>query len=275
MRNSDTFFVKGVTHDVCQDYAAHGKTPKCDYAIVSDGCSTAKDSDVGARIMAKSAESLIGNNISHNNISQFIAGVIIRAKNTANYMKLAPEALNATLLIAKANDTMLQSVIFGDGVLFARRHDGGLVAHHHKFKPEAPFYPCYNMDFDGIARYLESFDAEFEVDHVRMEPNGTLFETTQKGSFADSFKIYNYSTKMYNLVGVISDGAVSFLDNQTKEPVEYLSIIDQLAAFKNYNGQFVERRMKRAMKDFSDAKWEPQDDLAMGVVYSQPDTILP
>ena len=56
----DSHFVKGSSHLVCQDYSSSGFTFNgIPYIIISDGCSTAKDSDVGARLLVRATEQAI------------------------------------------------------------------------------------------------------------------------------------------------------------------------------------------------------------------------
>ena len=52
---ADVFYAIGSTHHVCQDFAvANG-----DFVILSDGCSSAKDSDWGARLLVKACHNVI------------------------------------------------------------------------------------------------------------------------------------------------------------------------------------------------------------------------
>ena len=68
--NADSAFRMGSTHAVCQDYAvasawtaaAHtdgAAPPPRPYIILSDGCSSTPDTDVGARLLVKAAEPLL------------------------------------------------------------------------------------------------------------------------------------------------------------------------------------------------------------------------
>lgn len=54
--NSDSLFVIGSDHDICQDYVAHHNNGVKSYIVLADGCSGSKDSDVGARVLVKSHE---------------------------------------------------------------------------------------------------------------------------------------------------------------------------------------------------------------------------
>ncbi len=47
---TNSFYQIGKEHKVCEDYASCGIEP-FPYAILSDGCSTGKNTDIGSRIL--------------------------------------------------------------------------------------------------------------------------------------------------------------------------------------------------------------------------------
>jgi len=57
--NDDSIFTIGKTHRICQDYAHTGNKNGMFYAILSDGCSSSEHTDLGSRIMVKTAEKYI------------------------------------------------------------------------------------------------------------------------------------------------------------------------------------------------------------------------
>ena len=87
MRNADSYFCIGSTHDVCQDYAI--SSPDRLRAIISDGCSSAPDTDFGSRLLVKAKE----RNFYENDDS-----IILSARNSADAIGLHDITLTATLL---------------------------------------------------------------------------------------------------------------------------------------------------------------------------------
>ena len=49
--NSDSVFVKGYGHEVCEDYAYNTG----DKVVISDGCSSADNTDIGSRLIARTS----------------------------------------------------------------------------------------------------------------------------------------------------------------------------------------------------------------------------
>ena len=53
----------------------------------------------------------------------------------------------------------------------------------------------------------------------------------------------------------------------TQEPIPAHEVIKELFAFKNYQGTFVKRRMKRFLESTAELGWSHGDDLSVGVIY--------
>ena len=56
--NVDHYMTIGSSHQVCEDYIISGTEP-FPYIILSDGCSSSKDTDIGARILAQCAKNYL------------------------------------------------------------------------------------------------------------------------------------------------------------------------------------------------------------------------
>ena len=116
MLHVDAHFARGRSHTVCQDYAVAGSR----VAVISDGCSSAPHSDVGARLLAHAALAAAP--------ETFVSGAWLNApQSTQRRMGLPAASLDATVVIASAGDDRVEVTMFGDGVVAARRCDGGLT----------------------------------------------------------------------------------------------------------------------------------------------------
>ena len=56
----DHLLKKGKTHKICEDYIISGYNP-APYIILSDGCSSSKNTDVGARVLCHVAKQYLEN----------------------------------------------------------------------------------------------------------------------------------------------------------------------------------------------------------------------
>src|SRR5437868_4207156 len=98
--NSDCAFQIGAAHTVCQDYAvAHSGVPA--YAILADGCSSSPDTDIGARLLVKAAQTVIdtlARDFAQNPdaaLSRYYVAAPAKANMLARCLRLEQECLDA------------------------------------------------------------------------------------------------------------------------------------------------------------------------------------
>lgn len=267
--SADSFFIIGKNHDVCEDYAASGTVGNISYALIADGCSTGVHTDIGSRLIVRSAIPFVTTSWMGKCLHEFGAKVFQQAKKAASLIGLNDESLAATLLGVRSDGDKFNAFVFGDGCVFARKRDGSLIIHQHEFPSGAPFYFVYNTNEQNIKDYLATFDGDMEITDYVIDPDGNVTSSLRKLPFHRAHVVYEYDSKYFDYVGVVSDGASSFLDSSPeKEDVDIVDIIYELAAFKNFKGKFVERRMKKSCTTFQKNGWNNYDDLSIGVVYS-------
>lgn len=208
---------------LCQDYAIADK----DYAIVSDGCSNAKHSDVGARILAHLAEK----HIEHFEDDDFIRLIIGQAIGILKDLSLPIEALFATLLVLKGE----KYKVFGDGVVLSLHEFGYSAKIFTSGDTNMPDYPAYMAVQGGL----------------RVPPH-------QKTSIYESYPGQTFLGRKKGMM-VCSDGILSILVNgETLDPVEILRSVHP----KNFDGEFVKRTFNKLFKK----DWSPitlTDDFAV------------
>ena len=84
-----------------------------------------------------------------------------------------------------------------------------------------------------------------------------------KTQVTDEF-VYQFayaSTDDIQIVAVMSDGVGTF------DGMEWYQVVDELMNFKNIKGHFVQRRMKRFMKDCQKKGVAPYDDVSVAAIY--------
>ena len=120
--NSDSYFEIGSTHLVCQDYALSGSFKDMHYGIVSDGCSSAEHSEIGAQILCHVARYNIQLYYDlffsvEDQVIQTLLGnsILKRADELRKLYPIVPNALEATLLIMIAKGDQACAFGWGDG----------------------------------------------------------------------------------------------------------------------------------------------------------------
>jgi hypothetical protein len=127
--NIDVFSSIGKTHQVCEDYVMKGDKP-FPYVILCDGCSSSRNTDVGARILANSMKMAIEKTY----IRPYIAPpshmtpppfeyyslghtTIAIAKTVSNTMEMNDDCLDATVVVGMLVNNVIWVYVYGDGAI--------------------------------------------------------------------------------------------------------------------------------------------------------------
>lgn len=272
---TDSYFTQGSTHRICQDYAAHG----ADYAIVSDGCSGSVDSDFGSRLLTRAAIPAMANY--EIGTEQFYRAVLQQAIAYAEAIGLNVDCLFATLLIAQQKEKEFIASIHGDGIIVAK-YPNYLYVRSLEFltkeKESAPLYLRYFLSNES----LEDFKNRVGTTYIRHEyiitesqgkPLVTETSTECQIDFSrPGVEVLRFDQSEVQSVAIMSDGVSAFLridQTETRKQavrVDFVEIVKEVMAFRNYNNGFVQRRCQMAFKKFDKAGWKPADDFSVGVV---------
>jgi hypothetical protein len=264
--NSDAFYTIGKTHKVCQDYALAGRSKSGKaFAIVSDGCSSSPHTDVGARLLVWAAREML-----EKDISPDIKQIIRRAAALATLCSLPQTCLDATLLIAHEKSGFIKINMWGDGIIVFQNRQGEMSANWAEYDSGAPFYPSYGLDKKRLARYRQKYGDDKRNIYAFIDGAANLAEITHA---EEHLACELYIDKGFVLIG--SDGVMAFGEAETTEtsktinPVAPGKVAEKLAAIKGFRGEFVTRRCNRFFsKQCPQLSWEPQDDVAIGGIYS-------
>lgn len=235
--NTDNIFLIGNEHKVCQDYALSGIINDTAYAIVSDGCSASPDVDFGARILSHAAKRKIIFRVNYpifetNDIGK--ASISDASQIYGLFHNLHLQALDATLLIATVKDNILNAYLYGDGVIVHRSSDDVYITHIH-LTSGAPDYLSYHLSKSRMANYLDM------KDNVKEVYTNDSIEPSLYTPFTP-FVIVDRPVKSGDTISVISDGINSFRTSDNT-PIDWMNIIDDFTKYKNFEGEFVTRRM--------------------------------
>ncbi len=261
----------------CQDYAFSGVQGGLAYAIVSDGCSTGGDTDLGARLITRAAASAIHD---HWFSKKYILGEMVTQNislrqhilfgGARDILRLEFKDLLATCMYICITPTGGIVHLVGDGVVAIKYRDGRAEFFRYDWNNNTPLYPAYREDSyesfinahggDIESRVLKEeiwgMDPENELAHLGIKEY--TLNTALEGSTI-SFNPQELSTAI-DFIAIFSDGATQVDGMDWKEAVL------QLIAFKNIKGDFAKRRMKRFIKESQKTGKGPIDDIAYAVI---------
>jgi len=294
--NIDTFLKIGHSHTICQDYILSGTDP-CPYIILGDGCSQAKDSDIGARILCHTAlRYLKGHQSQLLNMDGDKMGqdIILDAEIAKYNFYTKIDCLDSTLIIVYKLGGYYNIYMYGDGVLFWKEPNGKVNIRRMIYKPNAPAYLRYKID--GFEKYKNS--------HV------VAFCETERGEYLrdqsmSCFNIHIHENEVQDLF-IASDGVESFifreellyktLYNQLKAEVLensprgsitempriientfipivkdlfYKTVVENMMDFKSTDSTFLSRRVKKVMREYLKKGFINDDDLSIGCFHEE------
>jgi len=262
--NIDSHYIIGDKHKICQDYALHGETEHFVYGFLCDGCSGAKNTDFGARLVAHAAK----NNLdslekifeTKNFWDMFLINIFTRLENSQFIVSELEENLSSTLLcvLHHKKKNITQYGIFGDGNIVVKYKSGHIERTTIEFENSAPFYPFYSFFKNNRGEFLsgeykrkqESFFSNLKCESV---PEQDL-------NFSDKNQTHFYSGCLdYEWIALTSDGIESFSDEKS------IISIQKMLDFKNFSGKFVERRLEKFEKTQKKENLSHFDDLSLVV----------
>ena len=267
--NSDCAFRLGKTHRICQDYAVAGPSGEETHVLLADGCSGSPDTDIGARMLVKSAERLLPTH--RDDWEAYHAEAVRQAAECAALLGLAPTCLDATLLTIKAAHGAFTAACYGDGLIALGRRDGRLEVYEVAFAANYPRYASYRLDDTRQAQWEGQTGNEKGVTHWLLGPGGVETKKTCRSQRA--FETWTGTAADYRFAAVLSDGIQSFTqmsDTETSRTMQIVPVPDILAAllaFKGSRGEFVQRRAQAFWKECGVHRWQHSDDLALAVVW--------
>lgn len=256
--NLDTFIEIGNQHKECEDYIVSGNDPT-PYIILSDGCSTANNTEMGARILCHLAKQYLKYNQDNlESIDYWKLGhwVIHNAEQTARQLGLSISCLTATLIVAFEIEKHIRIMIYGDGS-FIEVSPKMTKIHSVEFERNAPYYLAYLIDDQRFKLYDEINPNKYYISKSTENSDEMKFQSAY-----DSPIEFFVHTDVFPLVLITSDGIDSFLEGTNH--FDSMDIIKDCITFKNTKGEFLKRRMNKQMKTFAKNGIGHFDDLSLG-----------
>lgn len=242
----NSFFQIGKEHKVCEDYALHGLLP-FPYVILSDGCSSNEFTDIGSRILSV---------ITQKNLSQFnpekkelfLEEIIVQANEAINLLGINKDALNGTLILIFNFNNKIYSMLVGDGCLIYSNKKNETISIIHEYEMNYPYY----LNYFGK--------------NISNEKKLIIKENdTNKSYEYDFIKLYEFEESEINWIVASTDGIFSFSNGS--ELYDFENIKNSIADFKSFKGDFIERKMKRIIKNLNKEGFYNSDDWSLGGIF--------
>jgi serine/threonine protein phosphatase PrpC len=260
------------------------------YAIVSDGCSSAEYSEIGAQVLCHTTKNILmvyydlflNGSVTPGFIAQLLENSIrIKADEVRKIYPISRNSLQATLLISvivKREGKKNQAFIFawGDGVII------------HSYKLDTELISVEEIDFPNtnapvyLMTDLEAYKNKFPLedcikrsrslaigkDHLKILDCSKSFThcfEEQKLSIFNDPIIKCFSIEPGDFIVLATDGLSQYQD-QNKKPVELLKMAQPILDYPNYNGQFVKRTMNFMKRDLARKGWAHSDDIGIATI---------
>jgi hypothetical protein len=271
----DDFLKIGDSHVICEDYVITGKIKNVFYLIVSDGCSSSPQTEMGARILAHLAKSYIIDRFSRGfnsppDSETMSKHIIFNAERIITNLRIPRQALDATLIIglffSEVNIFKLYS--YGDMVYIKENENSSeIIISTTEFSKNAPFYLSYQLDETRKKDYHNlKIDKIIETKTYDKKSAELFWSDIQAPAYdnIDPITILNFKSIL-----ICSDGFSSFLHKWEggAEPVNPFYLARPFLEFKNKKGEFLKRRMRRALSDLEqNDKASHYDDLSIAAL---------
>ncbi len=283
--NVDSHFVIGKSHfrqnKPCQDHATSSEVDGIGTIVVSDGCSDGGQTDIGARVITCAANSALGEQIALGfDPTDAHVPVVLREKILAkaeagqSVLGLLPNDLTATCIYAIAGDSGGFVHVLGDGCVILKYADETIEMYTFNWRFNMPYYLIYTGK--SLQQFIQKHATEENGEQsvlitrsILSEKEITSTETFLSAQEAVAGYVIPITPEMIDrgleLVAIASDGIETFRKNS--ELIETLDIAQDLVVFKNWKGEFVKRRLSRALLSFSKEGIYHDDDIAYAVIH--------
>lgn len=267
----DCYSEIGQTHKDNQDFSVVGDE-SCPFIVVSDGCSGAKHSDIGSRVLSLSAAKNMRESFPENPKELSFLGTksIWRASSIINSLGLDRSCLDATLLIAIIIDGHIHFRLWGDGNIYYKYKDKDLSWINVSYTPEIPYYPSYELDDELNDRYKRKVLQKEIVKTVTSQRDQHI--VIDRDPLSPTLNDYEHDFPIDGLEYFLlsTDGTETFLQNG--DPMDQGEVVKELTSFKSLHGQFVGKRMNKMLKSFGKQGIIHYDDCTVaGISIRNPD----
>ena len=259
----DTFLKIGHNHKICEDYVLSGMTP-IPHIILADGCSSSKNTEMGARLLCYLARQfLILKDVKNSTYEQMGNWIISNSEMAARQLGLNLSSLDSTLIVSYyiEEKNIIETRFYGDGFLIEISNLNQISIYEVKFTKNAPYYLSYRLDqvrdylYHGLKTEMNFILTDFE----------TEYRSISKLAYDYNLRIEKAASHL-KLIMICSDGLSSFYDEKIRGDnlIEVKDLLPDFTNFKNTTGVFLQRTVKKAIEKYEKQNIFHFDDLSMG-----------
>lgn len=285
--NTDSHFVIGKKHVTqsapCQDHALAMTADDMLVAVVSDGCSSGRFTDIGARIITCATLSVVREALVVTQdtalLPEFIHQMlVVQSQKTAEMMGLDNQDLLATCAYAVVLPDAGFIHILGDGHAVIKYTNGDMKLINTEWQHNTPYYPADNRKAQFIANHSEYNDGaeSLSVETVLVQSGSgtTSKELIPITAAVKGFVLHITKEELETIevIMVMSDGISRFKKDGTF--INPAVVATRLSAFKNWVGAFVKRRLSRGLNELAQEFALPDDDVACAAIHLHKNEII-
>jgi serine/threonine protein phosphatase PrpC len=265
--NSDAYYEIGTAHVACQDYALAGTFKNMSYGIVSDGCSSAEHSEIGAQILCHVAQYYLTLYydlflaLDQDALTNLLWNSILkRADEIRKLYPINNSSLQATLLINVMLPKRAFTFVWGDGVIVTIKGEKVEVIEIDYPETNAPFYLVTD-----VKEHKKKFgEQQVRVKLSILDKSGNVMQEGEPLLYKIDVP-FTCSVEGDHRVVLCSDGVTQYLDENMK-PIPLMRVIPEIIDYPSTNGVFVQRTMNFLKKDFLKRGWSHSDDIGVACV---------
>lgn len=239
--------------------------------ILADGCSSAPDSDLGARLLVLNARRLL---------SWFALPAVDEAERTARHWRLgrrlvrraarqarelgvSVDVLDATLLVAWCEGSTVYIHCYGDGCIAVCRADGETAVIQIEYAENALPLPVLSAGSGPPCFVPEAIGDPAIAQTIRYSSKAGV--STRLEPF-NSPTLFNFNLMTSPTVTVATDGLHSLVSTETGNRLNVLSVAQAMLDFDDHlEPGFIKRQLRQVLADYGQQRVFNLDDLSLGV----------
>jgi hypothetical protein len=249
------------------------------FAVVSDGCSSGRNTDVGARLLVLATAQVVREywaatqEITLYSTLAVLAKRQDRVREVQSLLGMTQDDMLATSMFVCVSQCCGLVRVQGDGVVALKYRDGSIVMTRYEWPQNAPFYPTYLVE--GIDAFVEFQGGDVDAKVVR----ACSWAINSEGIYTKvSSDLHSIATGIrgfhtfFNIGDEVEYVAI-FTDGVTQiENVDWKDAVRSFMGFKTTAGEFAKRRMITGIKETQKVGKGPMDDISYAVIHIKKDS---